>query len=479
MTTTRSRWFRPRARTGRQAAPAVRDESGPAENTAEDAAATAPVTPIAPTPLADCLRACAEHCGTLTAAGRGGDHAVLADALAALPGPEDLAGPAGADGAEGADGADDPLTPELLDALLDAGSKALACGPGELGLAVLISDTVLTHRADSRAGWRLRGRVLEATGRTAGAVDAYERYLARTERDSFGVAERVAALSAALRHEQALAGLLERVPAATAGTDTGPGNPVEAMEAAAERFLAGQLAAAERDEGYDPALLTAVAEHYAGQRRDRRRAPLADPTLGGVEWLSLGEFRNLITGRSLCMVANSPVLEGSSLGKEIDSYDLVVRFNSFRIEPADTGERTDIHATGHRHLHNWDRPVDTRLIVCGESADYRHAVRRLVPGAQRRVGDDSVRWPVRAVGRMQSDVWPQVPTTGFNLMWLVDFLDVSPRFDLIGFDFFASGAWRLPEAMRLPVPAAADHSRERAWVMERAQHVNGPVISLR
>ena len=68
-------------------------------------------------------------------------------------------------------------------------------------------------------------------------------------------------------------------------------------------------------------------------------------------------------------------------------------------------------------------------------------------------------------------------TCGFEMAWLLDFLDVSPRLDLIGFDFFAGGSSRLPEASHIAAPS--DYSSEKAWVMERAQHVAGPVIALR
>lgn len=499
MTKTRSRWFGPReAGQGRE----------PQGQPAQD---TAPLTPIAPTGVARCLRACAEHgaaADTDTAPGTASDtgsaRAALASALLGLPTPEEAApreradseGSTGPESSGSDAGCAEALSAELLDALLDVGGKALECGPEEWKLAVLVSDTVLTHRGESRAGWRLRGRALEAVGDGAGAVDAYTRYLARTDHDTFGVAARITGLEAALPLQRELVRLLDHLAPAT--TEAGrTGHPVLDMEAEAERYIERHLAADDTDassdhgpdsrpegpedsEGSDPARLSEVIGLYADQRRHRLRPPLPDPTLDGVGWLSLGEFRNLIAGRSLCLVANSPTVGDSSLGAQIDSYDLVVRFNSYRIEPAATGERTDIHATGHRHTHNWEQPVDTRLVFCGESADWRHAVRnRLVPGAQQRVGDESLRWPVRNVGRMHADTWPPVPTAGFNTMWLIDFLDVSPRFDLIGFDFFGTGAYRLPAAMRIPVPTASQYAGEKAWIMERAQHVNGPVISLR
>ena len=506
MTKTRGHWL------GRREARRAGPDEEPRDPVEVD---PGPVTPIEPVRLAECLRAC-ERYGADPAAEPPGAEPAYGELTAKL---RRLPAAAGAGGAadlterqEGAGAAADSepeqvtpaqelsaeeLSAELLDALLDVGGTALACGPAQWRLARVISAAILTRRPDSRAGWRLRGRVLETQGDTAGAIDAYERYLARTDRDSFGVAAKVGALTAALPPERELIRLLERLDPGPEVTPDLPrtGHPVHDMEAAAERWIDRQLAAGTSAVTYDPVLLSEVVGLYAEQRRNRLRPPLADPTLGGVDWLSLGGFRDLISGRSICLVANSGTVEGGSLGERIDSYDLVVRFNAYRIDPAVTGERTDIHVTVHRNAHNWDQPVGTRLVFGTTAADYRHAVRtRLVPGAQRRVGDESLYRPVTDSGRTKADSGPTrstgstgstgpgaaaAPAAGFTMMRLVDFLDVSPRFDLIGFDFFASGAYRLPEAMRLPLPSASEHATEKAWVMERAQHVNGPVISLR
>ncbi|WP_051951717.1 glycosyltransferase family 29 protein [Actinacidiphila yeochonensis] len=407
------------------------------------------------TSTSSCLRACADLRARLHEGRDGG----LSAALDALPakGGGDAAG--------------------LLDALLDVGRKAVDHGPAALPTALVVSAWVLTERSESRAGWLLRGRVLEAAGDTAGAVDAYERYLAQTDKDPFGLAEQLAPMAARARHEQGIAQALARagrpVPVL--------GEPPQDVEAEAAALVEEQFAAlASGVPSYDPAVLTGAAEHWAGLRRVRHGLPQPDPTLGGVEWVSAGGLRDLIAGRSICLVANSGSLGAGSLGPQIDSYDVVVRFNAFRIDAAATGTRTDVHVTSSRNPHNWGVRAGTRVIVTQKPETYRAAVReRLVPGAQERVGDNSLRWPVRDLGRVWSEVWPQTPTTGFNLMWLIDFLDVSPRFDLIGFDFLESGAYRLPEAMGQPASSPADHSDEKAWVMERAQHVNGLVTSLR
>lgn len=409
-----------------------------------------------------------------------------------------------------------------MDPLLAVGNRALDCGyEDELKLAVLVTDTVLTQRKRSRAAWRLRARVLEAMGAESDAVEAYERYLALTDDDGFGVAAKTAGLRAGAESQGELLRKLEQgcpeagAFAAASVTDTWAeglalagrgdwnrarsrligallaqertGAPVPEIQEALGQHLALALEAAGAPGSGgtptttgDTAALNELVTLYAAQRRTRMRGPVADPLFGGVTWTTLGEFRNRIAGKSICLIANSQRVGSSSLGPEIDAYDLVVRFNSYRIDPAATGSRTDIHATIHKHGFNWDKKVDTRLVFGGISGDWKHSLRnRLVPGAQRYLGDESLRWPLRDIGKAGTDVWPAIPTSGFNMLWLLDFLDVSPKLDLIGFDFYESGAYRIPAAMKMPITSVHEYTSEKAWVMERAQSVTETRIALR
>ncbi|WP_327234852.1 glycosyltransferase family 29 protein [Streptomyces sp. NBC_01317] len=487
---------------------------------------TADQARIRPTELDECLRACAVHSGKLVA---GLDrrrvelaeklrHALATHALAESGGTPARASSAGSAAAAllrrgtSAVGVSGPaLGGDLLDALLAVGNKALECKyDDELKLALLISDTVLTQRKNSRAGWRLRARTLEAFGNESAAIEAYDRYLALTDEDGFGVATRTAGLRAGRQYQAELLAQLksERPRSALYShgqpTDTwaeglvlhdrgdweqaelrligalltmaGDGTPVPDLQDAIAHYLDLRISV----NGGDASELRDLVGLYAEQRRNRMRGPVADPTYGGVEWLSLGEFRNQIAGKSICLIANSQSVGRGSIGREIDDYDLVVRFNSYKIDAPATGKRTDIHVSIHKHSFNWDQKVTTRLIFGGISGDWKHSVRnRLVPGAQTYLGDESLRWPLRNIGQIGASVWPSIPTSGFNMLWLLDFLDVSPRLDLIGFDFYESGAYRLQEAMRMPITSVHEYTTEKAWVMERAQSVNDTRISLR
>ncbi|MFF4273149.1 glycosyltransferase family 29 protein [Streptomyces sp. NPDC001536] len=472
--------------------------------------------------LDDCLRACAVHSGKVVGS-IDRRRVELAEQLRKLlvvwgttatsaPAPA-AAGGAAALLKRAVKGAATPASAipnELLDALLAVANKALECGyDDELDLALVISDTVLAQRKNSRAGWRLRARLLEALGEETEAVEAFEKYLSLTDDDGFGVRAKIAGLRAAADKERELLALLKRQsPRAAeftgrAATDVWAeglaAHAVGDWTEAEPRLVGALLTLAAEDapvadrqellsqyldlrttESSDLAALTEALALYAEQRRNRMRGPVADPTVGGVQWISLGEFRNRIAGKSICLIANSGRVGSSSMGAEIDAYDLVVRFNSYKIEPKHTGSRTDIHATIHKHGFNWDQRVDTRLVFGGISGDWKYSLRnRLVPGAQTFLGDESLRWPVRNIGKLGTDVWSGIPTTGFNMLYLLDFLDVSPTLDLIGFDFYESGAYRVQEAMKLAITSVHEYTSEKSWVMQRAQSVTDMRISLR
>ncbi|MFJ8107001.1 glycosyltransferase family 29 protein [Streptomyces sp. NPDC096132] len=469
--------------------------------------------------LEDCLRACSVHSGKLVGS-LDPKRLQVAEALRqllAVWATQETTAPAPTATSllrrtkAAATGSGGNLGNEVLDALLNVGNKAVVCAyDDELNLTLTITDTILHQRRNSRAGWRLRGRILEALGLPEEAAEAYERYLDLTKEDGFGVRARVDGIHAATKARTELIILLKRTVPDSARFGDAPatdswaeGLAAHAVgdQSGAQARLVGAILAMDRQGAPEQEVQEALAHYldlatsqhtrptaeltqalalYADTRRGRMRGPVPDPLFGGVQWLSLGEFRNRIAGKSICLIANSGKVGESSLGHDIDAYDLVVRFNSYRIDPAHTGKKTDIHVTIHKHNYNWDKPVDTRLVFSGSSPDWKYSVRnKLIPGAQTYVNDESLRWPVRNIGGWTTEQFAAIPTSGFNMLWLLDFLDVSPTLDLIGFDFYESGAYRLPEAMKLAITNVHEYGSEKAWVMERAQSVSGMRISLR
>src|SRR4029453_15739383 len=74
---------------------------------------------------------------------------------------------------------------------------------------------------------------------------------------------------------------------------------------------------------------------------------------------------------------------------------------------------------------------------------------------------------------------PGIPTRGFNVLRLLDFLDVNPVIDLVGFDFYETGPYRIKEAMGLAVSPMHSHQDGKAWGMSHAPSSDEMRISLR
>lgn len=215
--------------------------------------------------------------------------------------------------------------------------------------------------------------------------------------------------------------------------------------------------------------------------RQRERLVLAPVQVArSVRLMNLHRFRSYLAGRSVALVANSPALLGSGLGPVIDGYDIVLRFNSFALVPGDTGRRTDVHVAFHKYDYNLSVPVDVRILLSAREDLWRESMKlRVRPGAQRWLGDSSLRWPAVSLGLIGPDEEFRLPTAGFNLLRLLLHLDVSSRIDLIGFDFYRSGMHRLAGAARIPHSPGHRSAAEQDWVMAHAVTVGDKIISMK
>lgn len=351
----------------------------------------------------------------------------------------------------------------LFDALLRTGRHALEAGgdaQARFALGIAVEATGMRDR--SKGAWRLRGRALDALGRSEEAVQAYGRHLTLQQEPSSSqdIARRIATLRDLRRCLDAAAGLL---PDGEDAARLRALRDVPAAEAGAGFADVVRQRTAARGMG-DPAVRE-LAGAYAAHRRLLDRDRMADPLLGGTEPVGVPALRRLVEGRSVCVVAGAPpVLDeertaDSPLAKLIDGYDVVVRCDALPTggEPSAL-VRTDLHALTLRGDTPWTGPgwggrAGTRLVFGDRLADWRRALRaRLVPHAQDHIGDASLRRPLSDPALIGEGGWGTRTTTAFTVLRLLDFLDAD-RLDLIGFG--------LPGQL-LP--------REHAWVTSHATH---------
>nr|WP_306283700.1 hypothetical protein [Streptomyces sp. Termitarium-T10T-6] len=210
----------------------------------------------------------------------------------------------------------------------------------------------------------------------------------------------------------------------------------------------------------DPAVRR-LAALYAEHRRLSDRDLMADPLLGGAEPIGVPGLRRFLAGRTVCLVADTPHTAeqeqrpGSSLAALIEGYDLVVRCDAVR-HAAPTA-RTDLHAVTLRGDSpwkgpRWDRRATARLVFGDPLPHWRLALRsRLVPGAQDRIGDATLRRPLHDPALLAETADADGPaSTAYTVLRLLDFLGTPARVDLIGFE----GPAALPP-------------REREWIGAR------------
>lgn len=365
------------------------------------------------------------------------------------------------------------VAPRLLELLLAAGGSALATDPSITGL---IADTVLLARRGSRASWRLRAQAHEQWGDLTSAINAHEEYLARTEIDRLGVGARLAVLRGQRDSRVALAsalidahdeGATLPMPAAADLHDL-LSRPArwETLEPALEEFLADltRLPMPELTEVRD--VLQAVV--HCLRTSQLRPPPLPIAAVRSVTILRLGDLRGWLAGRSICLVADPDRMASSGtaelgLGSKIDGYDLVARFSSGKLDPENHGSRTDLMVIRHDQRTGWDQPADLRLVLAEDPLDWVQSVRRnLVVGAQRGLLDKTLRRPAHERSLVGTDHRPNRPTNAFQLLRLLDHLDVNPTIDLIGFG---------------PTDPLIDV--EQDWLSPRVRRADEHLVSLR
>ncbi|PWI11004.1 hypothetical protein DIZ27_09095 [Streptomyces sp. NWU339] len=348
-----------------------------------------------------------------------------------------------------------------FDALLQVGERALeAGGDGALRLALGVAETATLIRQRSKGAWRLHGLALDGLGRGEEALESYERHLSLRQNGA-GAPEIARRVDTLRRRKACLDAAIALSPGADSPLHGLHGRPT----ASAAPEFAAHVRARVAEHGIADPGVRRLLKAYSTYRRLVERTGTPDPLLGGSTPIGVSGLRRLVAGRTVCLVSHGGNAAGNTagngLGAEIDGYDLVVRCDSFRIRAEDTGERTDLHAVSLRGETPWNGPVWTepagiRLVFGDPAAGWRRATRqRLVPGAQEHIGDASLRRPLTDPALLGEDSWETATTTAFTVLRLLDFLDVSPRLDLIGFG--------LPGRLR---------PREAEWVMDRATRVD-------
>lgn len=361
-------------------------------------------------------------------------------------------------------------------AALEVGHRALT--DGDVAWADAIADGVLAGQPTHQRANRLKALVHAQRGEWRPAQDCWRRSLGGNK---FRLGARRWAIGERGRDQARR--LIKAMPD-PARIDNGRGtNLIDVARIPAQQIATvdAQLASV--------LINSAVHDRTSGLRplfqawavsQQRERFALAPTELArSVRSMDVARFGAFVSGKSVALVANSPSLLGTGLGTEIDAHDVVIRFNSFVLEPADTGSKITVHAAFHKFEFNLDVPVEIRMLLSAKEELWRESVRlRIRPGAQTWLGDNTLRWPAVQLGLIGPHEHFKMPTAGFNLLRLLLHLGTTSRIDMYGFDFYESGMLRLQTAAAIPHSPGHDSQAEKEWIMAHAVAVNDHVITM-
>jgi hypothetical protein len=96
-----------------------------------------------------------------------------------------------------------------------------------------------------------------------------------------------------------------------------------------------------------------------------------------LSFIDLVSFKNFIKDKKIALVANSSDLLNYKNGEDIDNHDIVIRFNSFKLDSEYTGEKTTIHASIYLQDINLDYFVPIRIIVCNNVSKWANTLKTI------------------------------------------------------------------------------------------------------
>jgi hypothetical protein len=96
-----------------------------------------------------------------------------------------------------------------------------------------------------------------------------------------------------------------------------------------------------------------------------------------LSFIDLVSFKNFIKDKKIALVANSSDLLKYKNGEDIDNHDIVIRFNSFKLDSEYTGEKTTIHASIYLQDINLDYFVPIRIIVCNNVSKWVNTLKTI------------------------------------------------------------------------------------------------------
>jgi hypothetical protein len=180
-------------------------------------------------------------------------------------------------------------------------------------------------------------------------------------------------------------------------------------------------------------------------------------------FIDLFYFKSFIKEKSIALVANSSDLLNKQNGQLIDSHDIVIRFNSYKLSEKHTGLKTTIHTSIYLQNENLNEYVPIRFIIANHPNNWSNKIKKLNKFKQ----GAFLKYNHHSIIQNFKEIHPS--TSGFVALILLLKLGGYEKINLFGFNFYQGGVnsiFRTDGGMVLPISTVHDYDFEKNFLNE-------------
>lgn len=150
---------------------------------------------------------------------------------------------------------------------------------------------------------------------------------------------------------------------------------------------------------------------------------------------------NYFKDKNICLIANSSELLQYKYGDFIESHDIIVRFNGYRIVPENTGLRTDVHCVFREYLESSSDYIDYKIVISNNTSLWSNSITKYhsKDAVLRKYKILDFNYPtIQQLNRAGcSNI--KVPTSGLATFAFLHSLGLSKNIKLFGFNGYNGG----------------------------------------
>lgn len=181
-----------------------------------------------------------------------------------------------------------------------------------------------------------------------------------------------------------------------------------------------------------------------------------------LNFMDLFALKSFIKDKNIALIANSTDLLKNKLGEMIDSHDIVIRFNSYKIIEEFTGKKTTIHASVYLQNENLNEYAPIRIII---SSNIKNWVNKLLTINKYKQGV-ILKYNHQQV--IQNKFKEPAPTTsGTTVLLLLLKLGGYSKINLFGYNFYKTGEdsiFRNQNGMSFPISKVHNYDLEKEFL---------------